>query len=212
MRPPSTFNPLRGERATYLIRAKSLRAKLSHCRRATSAHPTVVPDTKRNAAANALRRGRFSAPHANYFVTICVEPRVPVRVDEIANGVLHEAQLMANDGLWKLRCLSSMPDHVHLLFTLGERLTLSQSIGRLKSKTRSAFRIKNTDWQDNFYDHCFRPADSIEATIRYIHQNPHQAGLISSTGKWPHFYCCAEDWSWFEKLTDSGQPFPEWLV
>ena len=25
------------------------------------------------------------------------------------------------------------------------------------------------------------------------------------------YYCAEEDWEWFQSLTDSGTPFPEWL-
>lgn len=176
--------------------------------------PTLqnVPDTKRNMAANALRRGLVSTPHANYFVTACLEPRVTQLTGAIARHVSAEAYSMSDDAVWSLRCATVMPDHIHLLFTLGEHLTLSQSIGRLKSKTRTAFDLTKANWQENFYDHHLRANDSVEATIRYLHQNPYQAGLITAAETWPHFYCCEEDWAWFEKLTDAGQPYPEWLL
>jgi REP element-mobilizing transposase RayT len=104
-----------------------------------------------------------------------------------------------------------MPDHVHLFVTLGGRLTLSQCVARLKTKTRVMLELQNAKWQLNFYDHHLRAADSIEAVIRYIHGNPYRAGLIGHKEVWPYFFCRPEDWSWFEKTTDSGQPFPEWL-
>ena len=118
---------------------------------------------------------------------------------------------MTIDGCWALRCLTVMPDHVHLFFTLGERLTLSQAVARLKTKTHAFVRPLSTDWQDNFYDHKIRPSDSIESVMRYIYLNPYQAGLIQQIDKWPHFYCCEKDSMWFDSLTDDGQPFPEWL-
>jgi REP element-mobilizing transposase RayT len=118
---------------------------------------------------------------------------------------------MTADTTWMLRCMTVMPDHLHLFFTLGERLSLSQAVGRLKTKTQSLLRPR-TDWQNNFYDHQLRPTDSVEATIRYVYQNPYQAGLVSAKDSWPYFYCHTNDWAWFNDLTDSGQPFPEWLV
>jgi REP element-mobilizing transposase RayT len=121
----------------------------------------------------------------------------------MASALIEEALRMEADASWRLRCLTIMPDHLHLFLTLGTRLTLSQCISRLK-------RVR-VGWQDNFYDHCLRASDSVEATIRYIWMNPYQAKLIKAGEVWPHFYCCTDDWAWFSGLTHQGLPFPEWL-
>jgi len=118
---------------------------------------------------------------------------------------------MATDGCWTLRCFTVMPDHVHLFFTLGERLTLSQAVARLKTKTHARVRLFGTDWQNNFYDHKIRPNDSMESITRYIYLNPYQAGLIPLIDIWPYFYCCEEDRKWFDRLTGDRLPFPGWL-
>jgi putative transposase len=124
--------------------------------------------------------------------------------------LLNEAQRLETGGLI-LRCMTVMPDHMHLFFTLGERLTLSQVLARLKTKTQTLVRPQGTDWQSNFYDRRIREIDSIESIIRYIYLNPYRAGLIRAHETWHHFYCCEPDWKWFQSITDSGQPFPEWL-
>ncbi len=67
-------------------------------------------------------------------------------------------------------------------------------------------------WRGNFYDHRLRANESAEPVIRYIFMNPYAAKLIQPGERWPWFYCCAEDWTWFSGLTDSGQPYPEWLT
>ena len=166
---------------------------------------------KRDTGPNALRRGRISTPQADYFVTICVQPRRPVLVPGVAIALLHEARQIEADGGWIVRCLTAMPDHVHLFFTLGERLALSQAVARLKTKTQSLVRAQGVDWQNNFYDHKVLQGDSVETIIRYIYLNPFRSGLLQSNETWAHFYCCDADWIWFRDLTDSGQPFPEWL-
>jgi REP element-mobilizing transposase RayT len=104
-----------------------------------------------------------------------------------------------------------MPDHIHLLFVLGETLTLSQCIARIKNKARAQLHAVEAEWQDNFYDRLLRPDDSIEATIRYMWLNPYVANLISPSEQWPWFHCCPDDWEWFSGLTDAGIPFPAWL-
>jgi len=160
---------------------------------------------------NALRRGRASTPYAEYFVTVCLQPRLAVLVPDVAAVVQSEAQRLGDNSEWTLRSLTVMPDHLHLFFILGERLTLSQTIARLKAKTQMLVRPHGVDWQDNFYDHKVRREDSIESIIRYIYLNPYRAGLIQLDECWPHFYCRGEDWAWFQEMTDTDQPFPEWL-
>src|SRR4051812_12502778 len=116
--------------------------------------------------ANALRRGRVSIPNADYFVPICTSPQQPVLVSNLAADIVAEAHRLTADGSWRLRCGTVMPDHVHLFFTLGSRLTLSQCVARQK-KIRAR-------WQNNFYDHRLRSNDSAEATIRYVWMNPYR--------------------------------------
>jgi putative transposase len=181
------------------------------CPLTTSSERDYVLPPKRNTDANALRRGRVSIPNANYFITFNVEGRQPVLIPEAANEILATARRLEREGVWRSRCLTVMPDHAHLFFTLGDRLTLSQSIARLKCDVQAAAGLQTIEWQSNFYDHRLRRGDSAEATIRYIWMNPYRAGLIAVDELWPYFYCCPEDWDWFHGLTDKGLPDPAWL-
>jgi len=42
--------------------------------------------------------------------------------------------------------------------------------------------------------------------------NPYRAGLLTPIERWPGYYCCEEDWAWFEKMTNDRAPVPEWLA
>ena len=119
---------------------------------------------------------------------------------------------MTADKTWALRCITVMPDHLHLFITLGSRLTLAQSMARLKVRTKRLMKERSATWQNNFYDHQMRPEDSLEATLRYIWLNPYRKNLLSISSTWAWFYCCPEDWTWFEGSTDAGHPYPEWLI
>lgn len=147
----------------------------------------------------------------DYFVIICVAPRRTVLIPLVADILLSEAKRMNADGSWILRSMTVMPDHAHIFFTLGQRLTLSQAIARLKAKTKLLVRSQGSDWQDNYYDRKVRPEDLIEQIVRYIFLNPFQAGLLAQGATWPFYYCCATDWEWFKGRTDNKEPFPEWL-
>ncbi len=84
----------------------------------------------------ALRRGRVSIPNAEYFLTVCTdERRTGLTLCAVATAILAEMHAMDADQTWQVRCAVVMPDHIHLIMILGERLTLGKSIARLKSKT-----------------------------------------------------------------------------
>jgi putative transposase len=168
---------------------------------------------KRDTGPNALRRGRYSRTGANYFVTVCTDKRQniigrPVIADKIL-AALREPQV---GGIWRLRCCTIMPDHIHFFIELGSVHSLSRAVGRFKTLTKASLIAANTAWQENFYDHQLRTNEAAEPVIRYIFLNPYEAGLIQPGTPWPWFHCCDEDWTWFSGLTDSGQPFPEWLT
>ncbi len=61
-------------------------------------------------------------PGARYFVTMCVQDRASVRMDPahfLRLRVAIEELSVAGD--WRLLAAVVMPDHLHGLFTLGER-------------------------------------------------------------------------------------------
>ncbi len=165
----------------------------------------------------ALRRGRFSQPDATYFLTLCTEERRAGLTHAILAGrILDEAHAMTTDATWTLRAATIMPDHIHLLITLGERLPLDKSVNRLKAKTSALLKehanaASSLLWQRGFFDHKLRADDSVAAVLLYIHLNPYRAGVCERTTSWPWFYCRAEDWSWFKESLDADLPPPEWL-
>lgn len=61
-----------------------------------------------------------------------------------------------------------MPDHIHLLFSLGSRLSLSQVIQKFKSKTKQALNSHDLKWQANFFEHRLRPDVEMEQFALYI--------------------------------------------
>ncbi len=158
-----------------------------------------------------LRNGRVSSAGACYFVTACVQNRVPVltSLDQLKriHSVMH-AMAVAED--WRLLAVTVMPDHVHVLFCLGERLMLDRLIAKFKSLSRptdTAWR-----WQANVFEHRLRADEESEDYAFYIFMNPYRAGLISSLEVWPGWLRTA-DWTWrFESgLNADGSPPREWI-
>ena len=148
----------------------------------------------------ALRRGRFSAVGATYFVTVSTDHHhVGLTRTGTATAIHSEAKNLDTDMSWKLRCMTVMPDHVHLLVTLGDRLTLGKAIARLKSKTCGELQSAKIKWERGFYDRRLRAEDSLAAVLRYVYMNPHRtdpplihAGI--NNAPWPWFYCADKEW------------------
>lgn len=161
----------------------------------------------------ALRRGRFSLAGREYFLTICTEGRRRgLTKPEIADAILTEANAMSADQTWILQCAVTMPDHLHLLIALGDRLPLAKAVQRLKAKTSAILRTYEIDWARGFFDRQLRPDDDRLAVYHYIYLNPYRAELLPVSNKWPHYFCREQDWLWFRDLLNTERPCPEWLL
>ncbi len=163
----------------------------------------------------ALRRGRVSIPHAEYFVTICTDQRrVDLTAPDVATLVLAEMSAMTADASWQMRCAVVMPDHIHVLFILGERLTLGKCLARLKAKTSPVLAAFTSAlmWERDFFDRHIRAEEDRLSLFLYIFLNPYRAGLCARTDRWPWYFCREEDWVWFAPLLDQDRPVPEWLA
>lgn len=159
-----------------------------------------------------LRRGRYSQPGGAYFLTICTNDRqAGLTKPDVVSVIFAEMRAMTVDGTWCLRTAVVMPDHVHLLFVLGERLPLGKTVRRVKAKTSAALRSGQVEWERDFFDRQLRAEDDRLPIFQYIYLNPYRAGLIQENEIWPHYFCAPEDWSWFKELLHESKPFPEWL-
>jgi REP element-mobilizing transposase RayT len=160
-----------------------------------------------------LRKGRRSAPGLRYFITLCTKDRR----SSLANPATADAILAAwrgqhADGDYVFHCGTVMPDHIHYLFTLGERLSLGQCLIKLKAKTKEALQAVGLSWQRDFYDHWLRADDSMEGFAKYIYLNPYQKSLLAVEDSWPYWHLNREYRPEFVlHLSEAGTPPVEWL-
>jgi REP element-mobilizing transposase RayT len=121
-----------------------------------------------------MRRGRFSQSHADYFLTLTTEARLPgLTALPASASVSEELTRMENDATWTVRCSCVMPDHLHLLIRLGERLSLERAVQRLKAKTGAALRLAGCTWARGFFDRRLRPDDERLGVFLYVFLNPY---------------------------------------
>ena len=72
-----------------------------------------------------------------------------------------------------------MPNHVHLLLTLGESESLSRIVASWKRFTALNIRHRNPGplWQKDYFDRIIRDWDHFVNVARYIRRNPFMARL-----------------------------------
>ena len=105
-----------------------------------------------------------------------------------------------------------MPDHVHVLGTLGPRLALNRVAAKLKSSTRTVLGARGLGWQENFHEHRLRDEMESESFARYIFLNPYRVELIGLTKKWPLWWRWGDRRLEFEAVVgQTGTVPPAWL-
>jgi REP element-mobilizing transposase RayT len=160
----------------------------------------------------ALRRGRHSAPGADYFLTLClIRPSAALNREEVINRCQQELLRVEAEQSWTLRSVVFMPDHLHLLITLGPDAVLSAVVRLFKGRLTPCLRQSEARWQENYYDHQLYPEEDRLPVFLYIFLNPYRKNLIAPDQIWPGYFCAESDWAWFEPLTRESCPEPAWL-
>lgn len=81
-----------------------------------------------------------------------------------------------------------MPDHLHLLLSPSEALSIIRLLQDSKSRsTRVAwgFGLVGRIWQSSFYDHFLRTDEDIQVAVQYILNNPVRASLVEAWRDYP---------------------------
>jgi putative transposase len=159
-----------------------------------------------------LHKGRISAAGALYFITMVAQDRKPWLADARTRGVtLAVLQAWHAEHQGAVLAATVMPDHIHVLFTLGQKLTVGQTIARWKSATRKEIGFTE-DFQRDFWEHMLREAEDIEDYALYIFLNPYRAGLLPVGRSWPGWWAPEPDLFRFTAALDSnGSPPREWI-
>jgi putative transposase len=159
-----------------------------------------------------LRKGRTSLSSARYFITVCLaRPASALNLPACAETVVSVVRRLENDADIRLHAATVMPDHVHLLGALGERLSLGRVVSKLKGLTNGAVGAAGGRWQENFFDHRLRPEAEADAFARYIFLNPYRAGLVSRDRVWPYWICGSQKPAFVDRLEAGRLPPPAWI-
>jgi putative transposase len=159
-----------------------------------------------------LHAGRVSAQGAVYFVTFVTEARRPWLAQESAgNAILGALRAWHAEGDGGVLAATVMPDHVHVIFEVGERLSVGRCVSRWKSQGRKASGYPG-EWQRDFYEHQLRTEESLEDYGLYLVLNPYRAGVCEPEAAWPGWWCARPKWFRFTTaLSEHGVPPTEWI-
>lgn len=142
----------------------------------------------------ALRRGRHSISGQTYLVTAVTADRRPwMALWPVAAAIAREVGGLR---LWRdthVHAWVLMPDHMHVLLTLGDGESLSHLMNRAKAVSARAandFTASSQPfWIPAFHDHALRRDDDVVIAARYVIANPVRAGLVDSIWQWPFWDC-----------------------
>lgn len=86
-----------------------------------------------------------------------------------------------------------MPDHLHLLLTVGEGMTIEKAMqlvkGRFSHRLKKEFGYLGEVWQRGYSEIQVLGQAKMDSYRRYIGNNPVEAGLVASAKDYP--YCFA---------------------
>jgi REP element-mobilizing transposase RayT len=142
----------------------------------------------------ALRRVRFSNPGQVYLLTTVTQGRRRLFSDPSAASDV--STTLREDRLWRdsrLLCWVLMPDHMHLLLSLGTTEGLPELMRRAKAMTSAAARASATEqrfqrtWMPGYHDRALRREENIVVVARYIVANPLRAGLVRRVRDYPYW-------------------------
>jgi putative transposase len=124
-----------------------------------------------------------------YFVTFNTRNRIPI----LAQSTVHESFIdFSRRGQEKGVAVGRyviMPDHIHMFVVTPEAgTTLGRWVGALKMALGRALigmGHSKPHWQDGFFDHVMRNADSYSEKWDYVRMNPIRKGLCEKPEDWP---------------------------
>ena len=141
-----------------------------------------------------MKPTRLMSPPGTYFVTFSTwQRRRLVVVEPYARLFLKTMYAYRGQGNFQLHAFVLMPEHVHLLLTPAEDVTLERSVQLIKGGYSHAFGVdfgKHKEvWQRGFTDHRIRDREDFEKHRQYIHNNPVIRWLMDEASEYR--YCSA---------------------
>jgi putative transposase len=126
-----------------------------------------------------------------FFVTSKTAPNLAVlRSERMALLMIDVLRSYVAAGKSVLHDFIVMPDHIHLLVTLDQLITIEKAMQLIKGgfsyRAKKEIGYKGEVWQRGFSEVRILDRQSFLNHRDYINQNPVKAGLIDSPEKFPY--------------------------
>jgi putative transposase len=132
-------------------------------------------------------------PSRTFFVTTGTHMgRRFLQSERNAELLIDVLRSLVAEGKLELRDFVIMPDHLHLLLTVFDEMTIEKAVQLIKG--RFSYRLshecgyKGEVWQRGFTEAQIRNRESFEKLREYIAQNPVKAGIVKSADEFPFCY------------------------
>ncbi len=141
-----------------------------------------------------LRKGRYSEEGYFYFVTTSSfnKKNILARKD-VAKIIFDTINWLEKNNYIDCYFIIIMPNHLHLVFQLFTKKTLSEVIKSLKGftgrKIKENLKLDTPVWQDQFYDHLIRKDENLVGIMKYCLYNPVRRGLVENPLDYPYWKC-----------------------
>jgi REP element-mobilizing transposase RayT len=107
----------------------------------------------------------------------------------LAARIVQETLRFDHGRRYTLHAWVVMPNHVHVLLTPLEGVSLEEILRTQKSisstKINKLLGESGRLWQPDYFDRLIRDEDHFAGVIHYIHWNPVKAKLCSDSADWP---------------------------
>jgi putative transposase len=126
-----------------------------------------------------------------FFVTSSIaEKRNLLQSDRAARLLVQVLYDYRAQGKFRLHDFVVMPDHFHVLVTVGSNLTIERAVQFIKGgfvfRAGKEFGFHAPVWQKGFSEVRILDAGSLRRAAEYIRRNPVERGLVSSEDKFPY--------------------------
>jgi len=123
-----------------------------------------------------------------FFITTVTWRRLPIfRVEARARLLIEVIVGYRDQGKYLLHEFVVMPDHIHLLLTPVDGISLERAVQFIKGGY--SYRLRKVEkiqvWQESFTNHRIRKAEDFERHREYVRTNPVRARLVRDAAAYP---------------------------
>ena len=122
-----------------------------------------------------------------YFITTVTASRRRVfQVERNALLLINHLQEQRSKKRMEIHAFVVMPDHVHLLLTPAEDVSLEKAMQFIKGGFSFRLKSKMDVWERSYDSRRIMSAEGFQNRVRYIQQNPVEELLVGEAGMFPY--------------------------